>query len=154
MPREKINPARDALELMGVCMTGQPTNGLSPCLETPPNVPAGPTRRVRDSECQVVKRVKYYGHSRPEICQILLQHRILGFRDSVSSIRTPDSVALYVTIRHSRPKHTFKFSLNPTTHNRRWGGGHSLQLMADSCGKFHVSPTPPPPAVAYFSLLC
>ena len=137
---------------MGVCMTGQPTNGLSPCLETPPNVPAGPTRRVRDSECQVVKRVKYYGHSRPEICQILLQHRILGFRDSVSSIRAPDSVALYGTIRHSRPQHTFKFysTQQPTTGD----GGHGLQLMADSCGKFHVSPTPPPPAVAYFSLLC
>ena len=42
---------------------GLPTNGLSPCLETRPNAPAGPTRRVRDSECQVVKRVKYYRHS-------------------------------------------------------------------------------------------
>ena len=54
--------------LMGVSMTGQATNGLSPCLKTPsPNVPAGPTRRVTDRECRVVKRVKYYRHGRPQI---------------------------------------------------------------------------------------
>ena len=61
-----------AVELMGVCVNGRLTHErLISLFRRSPNAPAAgqQTRRVRELECEVVKRVKYYRRrNRPRIC--------------------------------------------------------------------------------------
>ena len=70
-----IRPAQNksgAGELMGVCVNGRLTHErLISLFRRSPNAPAAgqQTRRVRELECEVVKRVKYYRRrNRPRIC--------------------------------------------------------------------------------------